>query len=59
MPCIDEQREIVRILDKILTKERHTKESAERVLETVGMMKKAILGRAFRGLLGTNRPEEC
>ena len=58
LPGIEEQLEIVHIINSALSREEQAKESAERVLETVDLMKKAILGRAFRGLLGTNRPTE-
>ena len=58
LPSAEEQKEIVRVLDSLLAKEEQTKSDAERVLESVGLMKKALLGRAFRGLLGTNRPQE-
>ncbi|MCR2025317.1 restriction endonuclease subunit S [Anaerotruncus colihominis] len=55
---LDEQTEIVRILDNLLAKERQAKEAAEGVLEQIGLIKKAILARAFRGELGTNDPSD-
>lgn len=55
---LDEQIEIVRILDDLLVKEQQAKEAAERVLEQIELIKKAILARAFRGELGTNDPSE-
>lgn len=58
LPSIDEQTEIVRILDNLLAKERQAKEAAEGVLEQIGLIKKAILARAFRGELGTNDPSD-
>ncbi|MEY8439911.1 restriction endonuclease subunit S [Anaerotruncus colihominis] len=58
MPKINEQTEIVRILDNLLAKERQAKEAAEGVLEQIGLIKKAILARAFRGELGTNDPSD-
>ena len=58
IPSVEEQAEIVRILDSVLSNEQRVKEAAETVLENINMMKKAILGRAFRGLLGTNDPTE-
>ena len=58
LPPVQEQERIVDILNHMLQTERQTKESAERVLESVGLIKKAVLGRAFRGLLGTNDPTE-
>ena len=54
----DEQEEIVRILDDMFAKEQQAKESTERVLEQIDLIKKAILARAFRGELGTNDPSE-
>lgn len=58
LPKLDEQAEIVRLLDDLLTKEQQAKESAEGVLEQIDLIKKAILARAFRGELGTNDPSE-
>ncbi|WP_373163810.1 restriction endonuclease subunit S [Agathobaculum sp. Marseille-P7918] len=55
---LDEQAEIVRILDHLLAKEQQAKESTERVLEQIDLIKKSILARAFRGELGTNDPSE-
>ena len=55
---IDEQEEIVRILDDLIAKEQQAKEAAEKVLEQIDLIKKAILARAFRGELGTNNPKE-
>ncbi len=46
-----EQQEIVRILDTVLEKEADAKETAERVLSQIGLLKKSILARAFRGKL--------
>ena len=48
----------VRIIDNLLAKEQQAKESAERVLGQIDLIKKAILARAFRGELGTNDPNE-
>lgn len=58
LPFLDEQEEIVRILDSLLTREQQAKEAAEAVLAQIDTMKKAILARAFRGELGTNDPNE-
>ncbi|MCI8405479.1 MAG: hypothetical protein HFE43_00480 [Oscillospiraceae bacterium] len=58
IPSVDEQKQIVFVLGKILRKERQAKEAAETVLDQIDTMKKAILARAFRGELGTNNPEE-
>ena len=54
----EEQDEIVRIVDNLISKVQQAKETAEAVIEQVDMMKKAILARAFRGELGTNDPSE-
>lgn len=58
IPDISEQTEVVRILDDLLAKEQQAKEAAEKVLEQIDLIKKAILTRAFRGELGTNDPSE-
>lgn len=58
VPTVDEQAEMVCLLDDLLAKEQQTKEAAEGVLEQIGLIKKAILARAFRGELGTNDPSE-
>lgn len=58
VPRIDEQKEIVKLLQKMLTSEHQAKSAAEAVLAQIDSMKKAILARAFRGELGTNNPEE-
>lgn len=57
-PDINEQIEIVRILDILISKEIQVKEIAENVIDQIDTMKKAILARAFRGELGTNDPSE-
>lgn len=57
MPSILEQKEIVCILDTIFDKEQDTQELID-LIETIDLMKKSILARAFRGELGTNIPEE-
>ena len=51
VPDLEEQREIVRHLDSLLTKEKQTKELAEQTLQKIDLMKKTILARAFRGKL--------
>lgn len=58
MACPEEQFEIVRIVDNLVSKEQVAKETAEAVIEQIDTMKKAILARAFRGELGTNDPNE-
>ena len=54
----EEQDEIVRVVDNLISKEQVAKETAEAVIEQIDTMKKAILARAFRGELGTNDPSE-
>lgn len=51
IPTIGEQKEIVRILNIVLEKERIAKSAAEQVLEQIDLLKKSILARAFRGEL--------
>ena len=58
IPSMTEQKEIVRLLDDLLSKEHQAKEAAESVLEQIDLIKKSILARAFRGELGTNNPTE-
>ena len=58
VPTLDEQREIVNMLDRLLAKEQQAKEAAEAVLDQIDLLKKSILARAFRGELGTNDPTE-
>lgn len=57
VPSVNEQKEIVRILDSILSKEQQAKELCD-VMGKIDLMKKAILAEAFRGELGTNNPED-
>ncbi len=58
IPGVCEQIQIADALDILLRKERQAKSIAEAALGQVGLMKKAILARAFRGELGTNDPAE-
>ena len=57
LPTLEEQQEIVNILDKLLAKYNKIK-NLEQQLEKIELLKKAILGKAFRGELGTNNPDE-
>ncbi len=57
LPTLPEQKEIVRIIDSLFEKEYKAKECYA-IIAQIELMKKAILGRAFRGELGTNIPEE-
>lgn len=58
IPPVMEQTEIVRLLDDLLAKEQQAKDTAQKVLEQIDLIKKAVLARAFRGELGTNDPNE-
>ena len=58
MPSLPEQREIVRILDSLLSKEQQAHDAALAVIDRIDAMKKAVLAKAFRGELGTNEPTE-
>ncbi|VTR31740.1 Type I restriction-modification system S subunit [Actinobacillus pleuropneumoniae] len=57
VPSLEEQKEIVRILNRLLGSEKNAKDIMN-VIERIGHMKKAILARSFRGELGTNDPIE-
>ena len=58
LPPIEEQKEIVKILDSFLTKEKQVKEIAEKEIERLENLKENLLTRAFGGILGTNNPNE-
>ena len=58
MPQIEEQKEIVRLLDNLLSREQSTVTACEEALTTIDTLKKSILARAFRGELGTNDPAD-
>ena len=58
VPQVNEQRAIVKLLQKLLASEQQAKAAAEAVLSQIDTMKKAILARAFRGELRTNNPAE-
>ena len=51
LPPYEKQKEIVCILDNLLSKEQRTKELAENVLNDIKLMEKKILSLAFRGEL--------
>lgn len=57
LPPLEEQKEIVRILDKLLEEEDKIEELTQ-LEEQIELIKKSILAKAFRGELGTNRAEE-
>ena len=58
LPYLKEQTAIVDLLDNLIIKELHAKESAEQVIALIDTIKKSILARAFRGELGTNDPSD-
>lgn len=57
IPPIEEQKEIVRILDKLLQEESKIEELTQ-LEEQIELIKKSILAKAFRGELGTNCEED-
>ena len=57
VPSIEEQKEIVRILDKVLEEESKIEELTK-LQEQIELIKKSILAKAFRGQLGTNCEED-
>ena len=59
LPSMSEQKEIVRLLDNLLSREQSTVTACEEALTTIDTLKKSILARAFRGELGTNDPSEA
>lgn len=58
LPPIEEQEEILKIVDAMVSKEHRVAVNCENVIEQIDMMKKSILARAFRGELGTNNLDE-
>lgn len=57
LPSLEEQKEIVRILDKLLGDESKIEELTK-LEEQIELIKKSILAKAFRGELGTNCEED-
>lgn len=57
-PTLNEQHEIVRILDDLLAKEQNAKDLCDQI-DQIEAIKKTILGKAFRGELGTNQDGEA
>lgn len=51
LPSLEEQKEIIRLLDDLLSREKRTKYIATKTLERIDLLKKSILARAFRGEL--------
>lgn len=59
LPSLNEQKETEKRLQSILRKQLQVSEAAQQVIDNIDAMKRAILGRAFRGELGTNDPSEA
>lgn len=57
IPSLEEQNEIVRILTRLIDKEKNAMELTN-VIDRIVQLKKSILARAFRGELVTNVPTE-
>ena len=51
IPKEEEQKEIVRLLDKFLSVEDKVKSTCQNTLEAIATMRKSILAKAFRGEL--------
>lgn len=58
VPDKDEQIEVVRLVDRLWDTHLTAYETAKGVVESIDIMKKSILARAFRGELGTNDSSE-
>lgn len=57
VPPVIEQKEIVRILDKLLEHEDEAKALID-MQEQIDLLEKSMLSKAFRGELGTNNPND-
>ena len=57
LPPLSEQKEIVRILDKLLDYEDEARALID-MEEQIDLLEKSILSKAFRGELGTNDPND-
>ena len=58
VPDKDEQIEVVRLVDRLWDTYLTAYETAKGVVESIDIMKKSILAKAFRGELGTNDSSE-
>jgi type I restriction enzyme S subunit len=58
IPPLEEQKEIVRIVEHLLSLENEAKELIDNMEDELNLLEKSILSKAFRGELGTNNPEE-
>ncbi|OXX84504.1 hypothetical protein AVM15_03995 [Paraclostridium benzoelyticum] len=57
VPPIKEQKELLNIMDKLFEKEALIKEAID-LVESIKLIKKSILTKAFRGELGSNDLED-
>lgn len=57
LPPIEEQREIVKILDRVINNENYIEENSD-LTKYVDNIKKSILAKAFRGELGSHNLSE-
>ena len=58
VPSLKEQEKIVEVLEKQINYQDSIVEKAEGVIDSIDIMKKSILAKAFRGELGTNIESE-
>lgn len=58
LPSLNEQKEIVMAIQKLMQPEKQANELALETIDQINSMKKSILARAFRGELGTNDPND-
>lgn len=58
IPSVEEQHTIVKIIERLLKHEKNVISASMRSIESIEIMKKSILAKAFRGELGTNNPTE-
>ena len=58
VPCVDEQNEIVKLIERLLIENEASNNMAINLIKQFDEMKKSILAKAFRGELGTNDPSE-
>ncbi len=58
VPTIEEQKEILKVADKLLDGVKNAIATTESVLENIESLKRTIVEKAIRGELGTNIPSE-
>ncbi|MED3056089.1 restriction endonuclease subunit S [Bacillus thuringiensis] len=58
LPPLEEQKEIVRLINKLFEKLDINKKVCDRLISDLNLLKQSILSKAFRGELGTNDPSE-